>query len=100
MTGHVAPNTIWEFYDLLTSLEGKLTAGGADVWAMKIARTVAAGATSGEILGNVSLDLDELVRSGVPQRLGLCPEVDLARRFANAALGWTRRFGPLRPGCR
>jgi hypothetical protein len=86
--------TVWELYPLLEKLEAQLRANGEGTWASRIEDTVRGGSTSGEILTYLANDLDALIEAGVPQRLGLCPDITRAARFVYETLNAVGQLAP------
>lgn len=94
MTNPASLKTVWELYPLLVKREEQLRANGEGKWASRIEDTVRGGSTSGEILTYLGNDLDALIEAGVPQTLGLCPEVTRAAMFVYEALNAVGQLAP------
>jgi hypothetical protein len=80
------PRDIWEFYALLESMKQGLERAGLGVWAERLRDAVLGGATSGEILARVGVELRALISANVRLRPGLAVAVATADQFVDAAL--------------
>jgi hypothetical protein len=85
MSSADTPKDIWAFYGLVDKIKTALSDNGEQDWAARLDRSLG-GSTSGEILSDLGNDFDALSYSGVPRRLGLCPDVNLAGAFVHEAL--------------
>lgn len=81
------PKDIWDFYDLLGAIERRLTETGELEWANRLRDAVAGGATSGEILDRVGVELGRLKSTAIPASSGVASDLLIADQFIDEALG-------------
>jgi hypothetical protein len=88
-----------EFYSFIEAIAERLDAADQQHWAERIRSAVASGSTSGEILGNLGLELTELRASEVSAEAGVRADVVVALDVIDDAL---RSVGhePPRPAAR
>jgi hypothetical protein len=81
------PANIWEFYELLHVIERRLDETGESEWANRLRDAVLGGATSGEILDRVGVELRHLDDTEIPARSGVASELLIADQFITEASG-------------
>jgi hypothetical protein len=81
------PKDLWEFYELLRLIERRLDEIGESEWANRLRGAVNGGATSGEILDRVAMELRHLDAAGLPASSGIGIELLIAGQFIDEALG-------------
>jgi uncharacterized protein YgbK (DUF1537 family) len=81
------PKDIWEFYDLLGVIERRLDETGESEWANRLRDAVLGGATSGEILDRVGIEVRHLNSTAIPASCGVASDLRIADQFIDEALG-------------
>ncbi len=63
------------YYEALAELRARLLIAGEEGWALNLLSAERSATTSGEVISNVGVLLEKLLKSDVPDRLGLRSQV-------------------------
>ena len=74
-------NNIEDFYSGIESLIVELRAAGEEAWSSALDRAMSISSASGEVLGELKLQLKRLKASRVPEGLNLKSQVDEALSY-------------------
>ncbi len=76
-----------ELYDAVAGLSKALKDAGQQQWGESLNDAMSISSVPGEILGEIRLQLRNLQKSGIPDRLGLTPQLSEALAYLEQMLG-------------